>query len=310
MGGRIPAVNPQFSDDNWSMARPSWSVEETSPLRNLRERRLPGWARGCLTLALAAVMLLAIFLLLPTRINVLILGVDSRPEEGMVARTDTMVMMTVVALKPYVGMLSIPRDLWVPIPGYGENRINAAHFFAEADQEGAGPQGAIDTIEQNFGVRMKYYVRLRFEGLQDVVEALGGVDVDLPRAMAGYPAGVQHMNGEQALAFVRDRAGSDDFFRIERGQLFLRAGFRQMLRPAMWVRLPRVILVLPGVVSTNLPLWQMPRLALALLRVGPDGIDNRIISRELVFPFTTSGGANVLAPNWDAIRPVVEEMFE
>jgi hypothetical protein len=118
------------------------------------------------------------------------------------------------------------------------------------------------------------------------------------------------MNGEQALAFVRDRMGSDDFFRMERGQLFLKAVWRKILAPATLFRLPELFPAINATLDTDVPVWQWPPLILAVLRVGPEGIDARAITREMVQPFTTSGGAQVLSPNWDLIRPLINEMFQ
>jgi len=93
---------------------------------------------GCLVwgLIIPILAILVGFLLFPYRTNVLILGVDRSPEGTFVGRTDTIMMLSVVPLKPDVNLLSIPRDLWVNIPNFGENRINTAHFFAEANQPG------------------------------------------------------------------------------------------------------------------------------------------------------------------------------
>jgi LCP family protein required for cell wall assembly len=206
-------------------------------------------------------------------------------------------------------MLSIPRDLWVSVPGYGENRINTAHFFAEADTPGSGPDASIQTVQQNFGVDVDYYVRLRFDSFLDLVDLLGGVEIELAAPMSGYPAGKHLLNAEQALAFVRDRAGSDDFFRMQRSQIFLKALWEKFLDPAVWRQLPDILPLIMEMVDTNIPITKWPFLAITLLRVGPDGIDARIITREMTFPFSTEGGAQVLAPNWNAINPVLLEMF-
>jgi LCP family protein required for cell wall assembly len=221
-----------------------------------------------------------------------------------------MILTTVIPLQPYVGMLSIPRDLWVVIPGVGENRINTAHFFAEGQREDSGPAAAMETIRANFGVDVDYYVRIRFEGFADVVDAMGGLDIVLPEPMSGYQAGRHHLSGRKALALVRDRSGSDDFFRMERGQLFLRAVFNQMRSPRVWPRLPAALAALIEVVDTNVPVWQWPRLGFALLRAGPDGIDGRTINRDMVTGTITADGANVLLPNWDLINPVLLDMFD
>lgn len=252
---------------------------------------------------------LAIYLFLPLRSNILMLGIDSRPQESQASRTDTMVLVTVIPTGPYIGMLSIPRDLWVTIPGVGENRINAAHFFAESASPGSGPDIAKQTVAVNFGVRVPYYMRIRFEGLTRFVDALGGVPIDLPAPMSGYEAGRHRLDGKQALAFVRDRQGSDDFFRMQRGQIFLRGVLRQVLSPLSWARLPAAGAVLLTSVDTDLPVILWPQLGLALLRAGPDGIDGRTITREMARGFTTAGGAAVLAPQWEAINPVLLEMF-
>ena len=158
------------------------------------------------------------YLLFPVRTNVLLLGSDRRPAESTAARTDTMMLVTVLPLQPYVGMLSIPRDLWVEIPGVGPNRINAAFLLAEAQQAGRGGPAAVETVRANFGVDVDAYVSLDFTGLVRFVDGLGGVDIDLARPTGGYDVGIHHLDGTQALAFARDRAGSDDFFRMERSQ--------------------------------------------------------------------------------------------
>jgi LCP family protein required for cell wall assembly len=260
-------------------------------------------------LLLAFFFILAVFLLTPFRTNVLLLGIDYAPGDSRIGRSDTIILTTFLPLEPYVGMLSIPRDLWVAIPGIGENRINTAHYFAEGQQEGSGPQASMETIQQNFGVDVHYYVRIRFEGFKDVVNAMGGVDIDLQAPMAGYPPGKHHLTGNKALAFVRSRQGSDDFFRMEQGQFIMKAVLRQMLSPVQWPRIPGALFALSRATDTNLPVWQWPRLGLALLRTGPEGIDNRTITRDMAAPFVTSDGAQVLLPDWTRINPVLLEVF-
>jgi LCP family protein required for cell wall assembly len=258
---------------------------------------------------LALCVALGAYFLAPLRTNILLMGIDRPPEGTDASRTDTLILTTIMPLRPYVGMLSIPRDLWVKIPGVGENRINTAHFFAEANQHGSGPAAAAATVSGDFGVPVDYTVRIRFDGITSIVDAMGGVDVELPKATAILPAGKHHLDGKQALAFVRDRKNADDFFRMEDGQLFIKAMFRQMFSPATWLRLPKVAAAVLQSVDTNVPAWLWPRLLMAILRAGPKGIDGRTLTREMVTPFTTSGGAQVLLPQWDQINPVVDEIF-
>jgi LCP family protein required for cell wall assembly len=251
----------------------------------------------------------AAYLFFPLSTRVLILGIDRAPDGSFTGRSDTIILMQVDPLKPDVKMLSIPRDLWVPIQGVGENRINTAHFFAEANKKGSGPQAAIQTVEANFGVNIPYYARVRFDGFKEVVDAMGGIDVNLAQPMGGLSAGRHHLDGTKALAFARDRKGTDDFFRMAQGQFILIQAARQLINPLTWPRYPVIAATFLSVVDTNLPAWQWPRLAVALLRAGPNGADHRSLTREMVTPFTTSGGAQVLAPDWDRIHPLVQEMF-
>ena len=276
-----------------------------------RRRRGCGCSCGLISLALLGFVFLAgVYFLAPIRTNILLLGIDYTPPENVVGRSDTIIVTTFVPFKPYIGILSIPRDLWVNIPGVGENRINTAHFFAEAQQAGTGPVAVKNTIQQNFGVDVDYFIRMRFDGFREVVNALGGLDIYLSEPMGGYPAGYHHLTGNKALAFTRNRSGSDDFFRMEQGQFLLKAILIQLLKPKNWVKIPSVLISFTNVINTDLPWWQWPRIILALLRAGPEGLDARIISREMVTPYTTAQGANVLLPNWSVINPVLLELFD
>ncbi len=281
-------------------------------------RRHRGPLPGCCSCALVLLvpMLifmvgLAVYLLAPLRTNLLVLGIDRVPDGTALGRSDTMMLVSVDPLWPTVKLLSIPRDLWVNIPGVGENRINTAHFYAEAAQPGSGPAAALRTVDANFDLNVLYYVRVRFDAFQRIIDALGGVTVNLPQDMGGLPAGQHHLDGAQALAFVRDRKGADDFFRMEHGQLLVRAIAAEALAPQSWSRLPAVIQAGFASVDSNLPFWQWPRLGLAFLRASvSDRFESRTIQREMTTPYITDGGADVLLPNWDLIRPYVNEMFQ
>lgn len=306
--------------DPWAQTQPTNVNRPVPPVMQpqhagQRQRRSAKRQSGCGCglffggMALALAFVFTVYLLAPFRTNILILGIDYTPIENVVGRSDTIIMTTILPLEPYVGALSIPRDLWVGIPGIGENRINTAHFFAEGQQAGSGPAAAMTTIENNFGVRMDYFVRIQFDGVRSIVNAMGGVDIEIDKPMAGYTAGKHHLTGRKALAFARNRSGSDDFFRMEQGSVLIRAILRQLIQPRMWPRLPMVLAATVDQIDTNVPLWQWPRLGLAVLRAGPDGIDYRSIDRDMVTPFTTNQGASVLLPEWSRINPVVAEIF-
>lgn len=286
--------------------QPSPAMDQMQAVRIVPGRKRKRKRHPWLWALLAALLL---YFFAPLRTNLLLLGADDLPERGSLGRTDTIILASVVPLRPYVGMLSIPRDLWVDVPGVGEQRINTAYFFAEAAQPGSGAQAAMDTVRVNFDVPVRYYALVHMPGLSAVIDALGGVDIHLEAPLGRLPAGAHHLNGAQALDFVRERSTSDDFGRMARTQVLISAALRAALHPAAWRNGLQLVSALTQTVETNLPPWQWPRMAFALLRASFFGIDSRSISREMVTPFQTSQGAQVLAPNWEAIRPLVKEMF-
>lgn len=285
--------------------QPSRRLDRYQPVQAIpaptrRRRRVWHWV---------FLVLLLIYFFAPLRTNILLLGTDDSPERGAVGRTDTIILTTIIPTWPYLGMLSVPRDLWVTVPGVGEQRINTAYFFAEAGRSGEGPKAAMQTIDDNFGIPVHYYALVHMLGLIDAVDALDGVDIHLNTPTGGLEAGTYHLNGTQALEFVRERSSSDDFSRMKRTQILIVALAGRALQPDSGSRLPALIYSVLRAVDTNIPLWQMPRLVFAVMRAPLFGIDSRVITREMVTPFQTSAGAQVLAPNWDAINPILLQMF-
>lgn len=264
--------------------------------------------RGCLTLTIIFGVVFAYFLT-PFRTNILILGTDDSPDRGALGRTDTIILTSVVPLKPYLGMLGIPRDLWVQVPEVGEQRINTAYFFAESVKPGSGALAVEETIHQNFGVSVDHYLLLHMLDLVDVIDKLGGIDIILDEPLAGLSAGTHHLDGSQVLTMARERNSADDFSRMKLGQIILLAILKKSINPLNWPRLPGVSLAASRVIQTDIPAWLWPRLGFALLRTPLFGIDNRIISSDMVIPYITGGGAQVLIPDWEAINPVLHEIF-
>lgn len=252
---------------------------------------------------------LFLYFFIPISTNVLILGIDGGLGRGDLGRTDTIILTTINPLEAYVGMLSIPRDLWVPIDNVGENRINTAYFFAEAEEVGTGAKATIKTVEDNFQVPVDYYIVFRMDGMLQFIDALGGIDITLSKETAGFSEGIHHFSGEEALKFVRSRAGSDDFSRMGQAQLLIKSVVKRMLVPYVWKKLPEILTATQTIVKMNIPVLLWPRLFFALIRSG-DNIDARVINRDMVQPFTTDQGAQVLLPNWDVIRKTTSEMFK
>lgn len=295
--GNTAPVPPSQKTDPLSHYQPI-PINSLKPLP--RKRHKWGWW---------LVVLVLVYFLAPLRTNLVVLGTD-RTEGMNIGRSDTILLLSIVPLQPYVSMLSIPRDLWVNIPGVGEDRINTAHFYAEASQPGSGPDATLETIRANFGVRVNRYVSINFDGFVEMIDAVGGVDIVLDQAEGGLPAGQHHLDAGQALAFVRERYSSDDFYRMRHGQMVVQAAAGKMANPANWWRWPGIFSALSRAVNTNVPFYDWPRLGLALLRAAlTNTIDSHVIDRDYVTPYTTGQGANILLPNWDAIHPLVVELF-
>jgi anionic cell wall polymer biosynthesis LytR-Cps2A-Psr (LCP) family protein len=181
----------------------------------------------------------------------------------------------------------------------------------------------MDVVRSNFGVDVDHYVRVDLVGFVRIVDAMGGVDLDVPNALIDYEyptydygtrvvefaAGPQHMDGEAALAYARIRHGSSDFQRAERQQLVVQAIITRLMQPSAWVKLPAVLAAVNESVDTDMTPVDLARLAPTVLLVGPSNFDREVIEGEMVQPYTTDGGASVQLPVWAAINPVLLRMF-
>ncbi len=254
------------------------------------------------------------------RINVLLLGVDRREAED-VPRADTIIVVTIDPLTKDVGLLSIPRDLLVTIPGYGQEKINAAYPLGMSSSL-TGPGLLRATIEYNFGIPIHYYAEVDFEGFVRIVDTLGGVVVDVPAPIKDdeYPGedynytriyfapGLQHMDGRTALRYVRTRHDDNDFSRGYRQQQVLRALREQGLRLDLLRKAPQLVDALAETVRTDLS----PQQVLALAKLGSEIPRERIRSFTLLQATTSywePGQPFYLIPNWPAIQAILDEMF-
>jgi LCP family protein required for cell wall assembly len=149
---------------------------------------------------------------------------DGQDPDG---RSDAIMIARFSADRQHAQLISIPRDSWVEIPGRGMNKINASYAFG-------GPALLIQTVEQLTEVRIDHYVAIDFDGLIQVTDDLGGVDVVLAETTSNgpytFPAGTNHLNGDQARWYVGQRHGlpGGDFDRVRRQQQYLRAMFSKL----------------------------------------------------------------------------------
>lgn len=255
--------------------------------------------------------------------TILLLGVDRRAEESGPTRSDSIILLGQNAQSGEVGLLSIPRDLWVSIPDVGEQRINTALFFGyDPADPAAGPRLAMHTVQQELRQPVEHYALVDFATFVRAVDALGGIEVDVPSAIVDteYPTpdygittvrfdpGPQTLDGARALIYVRTRHSDDDFGRSQRQLQVLQALAVKVLQPATWPRLPELVRVLRAGVVTDLTLRDATTLW-PLAAAIADGEINTATLEDATTPWTTSGGAWVLLPDTAAVQQIVADLF-
>lgn len=254
-----------------------------------------------------------------SRINILCLGLDDLNPKARYRRSDAIIVISIDPATKSAGMLSIPRDLYVPITGIKvpqRNRINTAYVWGEYYKyPGGGPALAMRVVQETLNVPIHHYIAVDFQGFIKAIDAIGGVDIVVdkpiydPRMPGWYiPAGKQHLNGTMALRYVRFRYSDNDLHRQRRQQAFLLAVRDQVLRMDIIPKLPALLLSLWGSFKTDLTPAQILSLARLGAEIDPSRIKNRIIDETMVTSYRTPAGAAVLLPKEAAIRQLAREV--
>ncbi|NLF74564.1 MAG: LCP family protein [Chloroflexi bacterium] len=292
--------------------------------RQRRRQRL-GCILGCALLILAPLGCISAFLLgyvlfPPAPLDLVILGVDARPGQGYLTRTDSVMVLNITPAEGKVSLLSIPRDVFITVPGYGEQRINTINVLGEQETPGSGGPALVKTsLQASFGISVERFVRLDFDGFIALIDALGGIEIDVPKQIVDYeyPApgggiitiefqpGRQHMDGERALQYARTRHQDDDYRRAERQQQVIDAVVKRLSDPRGAVRWPQVVAAVWSHTDTDLNAWDMLKVAPALL-VGWPGRDTRVIDR----PDLVGTSAGYAIPDYEQLLPWMSERFD
>lgn len=253
------------------------------------------------------------------RITVVAMGLTQRTTEP--ARTDTLLVMDIDPSHHRVSMLSVPRDLWVNIPGYGSGKLAIAY-------EIGGPKLAAYTLEHELGIPVDYTLALTFRGFAQIVDAMGGVTVDVPQelndptypCLVGYAycpidikPGVQHMDGATALEFVRERHAfaQQDLARVQDQQAFAGAVKHTIISPLTWPRYPAILRAFQQSLITNLPWNALPAMA-AQYVLPTNHVTHAYINVQngMVQPGWSSDGQSILQPTSPtAIPNLVHQLF-
>jgi LCP family protein required for cell wall assembly len=262
-------------------------------------------------------------------LGILLLGTDERPDEYGPPRTDTMILLTVNPETGAIGMLSLPRDLWVPIPGLGvTTKINTAYRLGELQSyPGGGAQLAKDTVSSFVGRPVDYFVRVNFDGFREIVDLIGGVTVEVPNTIHDeeYPtldygvetfhldAGTHLLDGESALKYARTRHNDGDYNRARRQQDIIRAVAQQVMNagmiPQLLAKAPQLLATMQNSIETDIPVAVGIDLAQGFQdRTGGD-VQQLVLDNRYGEETFSSEGAWILLPDRTRVRTALNAFF-
>jgi LCP family protein required for cell wall assembly len=262
----------------------------------------------------------------PGRMNIAIIGIDGFNNNYFrAARADTIIVLGVNFANKSANMLSIPRDLWVPLPGLAsppEGRINTSYHYGELYQVPGGGPGELEAVMANtFGLRIDRYVVVSFSAFEQGIDTIGGVDINIAKAIhdehyplrdgtgtiaIDFPAGQVHMDGATALIYARTRHDSSDFQRMRRQQRVLYAVRDKLLSPGTLPQLPALAQLLVNSARTDLSFEDLALLGCLGPQIG-NNTQSWVIEGPMVAGTRLADGAQVLLPQMDAILPVLEQ---
>lgn len=261
------------------------------------------------------------------RVNILVMGIDRRPGEAFISRTDTMMLVSIDPETESASILSIPRDLYVVIPGLGRDRINTAFVYGSVDNNPAGGALlAMQTVEYNLGVYIDHYVMVDFSTVINGINELGGIDVYVPYNINdptfpdmnyGFdplfiPAGQQHFDGLTALKYARTRHQDNDFYRARRQQqvvLAVRDKALSLGLPTLISRAPVLYNQFEQGIRTDLSLQEIIQLAQIVEGIPDGNIQNEVLDHNYVSNYLTENGSQVLIPVNESIEPLIRQLF-
>ncbi len=270
-----------------------------------------------------------------SRVTILLMGLDYRDcdiegyqecDQQGVARSDSMMLVTVDPLTKTVGMLSIPRDLWVQIPGYDYGKINTAYFLGEANRmpEG-GPGLAMDTVEQFLGVPVQYYGLVDFRTFERLIDEIGGIKIRPTERIKLDPVGpiepfwlepgTYLVDGPTALSYARNRkTEGGDTDRSNRQQEVILAVRERILQldqmPSLIAKAPKLYAEIQSGIRTNLTLQQIIQLGALGISLPPENIKRGVIGPPYQIEFGTSpDGQSIAIAVPDQIRILRDEIF-
>ena len=262
------------------------------------------------------------------RVTALLMGVDARPGQK-ISRTDSIMVLTLNPQTGAAGMLSVARDLLVPLPGSREQvKINTVHVLGDLrSYPGGGPELLRQTLVELLGYPIDYYVRVNFDGFRQIVDLLGGVDIDVlkeindptyPDENYGYdplyiPAGRIHMDGKLALKYARTRHADSDYLRASRQQQVILALKDKVLQPgqlpALLPRVPGLAVAMANSVQTDMPIEKVLALARTLGQIEQQKPTTVVVDNRMGVESLDPSQGFILTPDMNKIRQAAAQVF-
>jgi LCP family protein required for cell wall assembly len=263
------------------------------------------------------------------RVTVLLMGLDYRDwsQGSEASRSDTMILLSLDPLTHSAGILSVPRDTWVAIPGFTHAKINTAFYLGDAYKlPGGGPGLAVKTVEQFLGVPINYYAVVDFASFVHFIDEIGGVKIDVPEEITvdllgdgsntikRLKPGVQVLPGEWALAYARNRkTANGDFDRAERQQQVILAIRDRILSlellPTLIQKAPSLYQELSSGIRTNLTVDEAVKLALLAKDVPKENVKQGVIGVGYMVFGRSPDNLSINIPIPDKVRLLRDEIF-
>jgi LCP family protein required for cell wall assembly len=257
-------------------------------------------------------------------LTIALLGTD-RNRASSIWRTDSIILAFVVQGSGRIGLLSVPRDLWVHIPDHGDGRINTVDALGERGQQPGGGRALLDkTLRHNLGVPVDHVVYVDFDGFVRIVDAVGGVTVDVEKPIADiFPdpqsptgefhmdlaVGPQHLDGRTALAYCRSRLSTSDFDRARRQRQVLLALWKQAFTVDTLAQAPQLWDTFGDSFETDLSLGQAVQLAQWVYGIDAANVRSTCLDATMITPWTTPQGAQVLLPRRENIQQAILDLL-
>jgi LCP family protein required for cell wall assembly len=356
--GPAPAVNPNVQP--YPYQQPGQMGTPSAPKKQKRPRRRRGCMIGCLTVLLLFIILCVVMVPVTQRVlafgsaistqaplstqtgyvggsnrlNLLIMGYGGQGHDGAYL-TDSMEVISIDPSNHHTTLISVPRDLWVQIPPNSGQYAKLNYAYVYGSNNGQNPVGggtmAAQKISLITGLDVKYWVTINFSGFRDFINAIGGVEVNVPDSFSSlYPAnddpsinaswitihfnkGLQHMDGERAIEYARareainDPAEATDFARSKRQQIIMQAALSRLKSPSSWPSLYGALDALQKTVYSNMSLADLGEFA---LHMDLSNAHHANISYNVLQNAVSSDGQDILLPinnNWQGIIDYVKQ---